>query len=335
MGEQWGDELRTRLEEAFAESGVHGRLSALEVLEGGRSGLTYAAELSVGNTVERVVVKAAPPGRAAVGRHDMARQAGILEALSEVGAVPTPRVLLRLADDDYHAFVMQRCVGEAFEPVLDSSDLALPGDLVSRRATSAATILAHLHRFDTSSHPVTSAEEVAALDVEVARWTATSETVDPTVAPGIDDLSRVLAASIPSTAQQAVLVHGDFRLGNIVYDGAAPSGVIDWEIWGVTDPGVDLGWFLVFCDPAAFPGIGAEAEGMPSPAKLLEAYQQAGGIVPDDIVWYDAFGRFKMAAIMAHNLRRHREGRHVDPYQEKLVPTIRRLVDTGLQLLQR
>jgi streptomycin 6-kinase len=40
-----------------------------------------------------------------------------------------------------------------------------------------------------------------------------------------------------------------------------------------------------------------------------------------------------MAAIMAHNLRRHREGRHIDPYQERLPPTIARLVQTGIDKL--
>ena len=50
----------------------------------------------------------------------------------------------------------------------------------------------------------------------------------------------------------------------------------------------------------------------------------------DDLAWFDALGRYKMAAIMGHNLRRHLEGRHHDPDQERLPDTIRRLIATGL-----
>jgi hypothetical protein len=53
----------------------------------------------------------------------------------------------------------------------------------------------------------------------------------------------------------------------------------------------------------------------------------------DDLAWFNALGRFKMAAIMGHNLRRHREGRHHDPAQEKLPATISRLIESGLDRL--
>ena len=55
--------------------------------------------------------------------------------------------------------------------------------------------------------------------------------------------------------------------------------------------------------------------------------------MPRDLAWFDALGRFKMAAIMGHNLRRHREGRHHDPDQEKLPATIERLIPTGTERL--
>ena len=68
---------------------------------------------------------------------------------------------------------------------------------------------------------------------------------------------------------------------------------------------------------------------MPSPDEVLAAYEDASGSAVEAWPWFDAFGRFKMAAIMAHNLRRHREGRHVDPFQERLPPTIAHLIETG------
>jgi streptomycin 6-kinase len=49
--------------------------------------------------------------------------------------------------------------------------------------------------------------------------------------------------------------------------------------------------------------------------------------------WFRALGRMKMAAIMGHNLRRHREGKHHDPDQERLPPTIAAMIRTALELL--
>ena len=72
---------------------------------------------------------------------------------------------------------------------------------------------------------------------------------------------------------------------------------------------------------------------MPTATELLGHYLDAGGRPIENLAWFEAFGRFKMAAIMAHNLRRHREGRHLDPFQEKLPPAIGRLVETGITKL--
>src|SRR5690606_8728813 len=126
------------------------------------------------------------------------------------------------------------------------------------------------------------------------------------------------------------VVHGDFRLGNILCDGAGLSGVIDWEIWGIADPRLDLGWFVAHFDAASYPGIGHAVDGLPGPDEVLARYEQAAGGPVEDWPWFDAFGRFKLAAIMGHNLRRHREGRHQDPFQERLPPTIERFIRTGL-----
>jgi len=127
-------------------------------------------------------------------------------------------------------------------------------------------------------------------------------------------------------------VHGDYRLGNIIANGSEPAALIDWEIWSPGDPRVELGWFLVFADGTNFPGVGREVPGLPDAVELVERYAD-GGPVPGDLTWFDALGRFKMAAIMGHNLRRHREGRHHDPDQERLPATIERLILTGTERL--
>ena len=118
------------------------------------------------------------------------------------------------------------------------------------------------------------------------------------------------------------------------FDGTRPTGLIDWEIWTYTHPGIDLGWFLVFCVADLFPGIGEPVAGLPNSAELVDRYR-AADVEVEDLAWFEAFCGFTMGAIMAHNLRRHREGRHIDPFQERLPPTIEALVRTGIAKLDR
>ena len=154
--------------------------------------------------------------------------------------------------------------------------------------------------------------------------------VPPHLVPDADQLHRRLAASVPP-AVEPTLVHGDYRLGNLICNGTEPAALIDWEIWSVGDPRVELGWFLVFADGSNFPGVGREVDGLPTAEELVERYAADGRPV-DDLPWFDALGRYKMAAIMGHNLRRHLEGRHHDPDQERLPDTIQRLIATGLSI---
>jgi aminoglycoside phosphotransferase (APT) family kinase protein len=315
------DVLADRVVAALREAGFDGEASAMEPMLGGHSGLTY--RIVVGD--RDLVVKAVPPGQRAVGRHDMLRQARILDALADTD-VPVPAV--RASEDPGDGegqgwFAMDLVRGESLEPVLD--DPAVPSDLAAARMRRAAEVLPRLHGVPLDSLPVDS-EPLHPHD-ELARWVRTMNAVPDELVPGAVDLRHLLSADIPDPVDP-VLVHGDYRLGNIISAGTEPAALIDWEIWSPGDPRVELGWFLVFADGSNFPGVGREVSGLPSAAELVELYTGPSVDLPD-LAWFDALGRFKMAAIMGHNLRRHREGRHHDPDQEKLPATIERLIATG------
>jgi aminoglycoside phosphotransferase (APT) family kinase protein len=287
-------------------------------MPGGHSGLTYRVETGAGP----FVVKSVPENQKAIGRHDMLRQARIIAALAPTG-VPVPAVV---ATDDAEPawFAMELVGGESLEPVLD--DPAVEPSLAAARMLRAAEILPALHDVPLDKVPV----DAAALSPrdELDRWARTMAAVPPHLVPEADRLHRLLADSVPA-AVEATLVHGDYRLGNLICNGTEPAALIDWEIWSVGDPRVELGWFLVFADGSNFPGVGREVAGLPTPEELVERYAADGRPV-DDLPWFDALGRYKMAAIMGHNLRRHLEGRHHDPDQERLPDTIHRLIATGL-----
>ena len=314
------DGLADRVSAALRRERPDLEVGALTRLPGGHSGLTYRVETSEAP----LVVKSVPENQKAVGRHDMLRQARIISALAPTD-VPVPAVV---ATDDVEPawFAMQLVDGESLEPVLDEP--AVQPSLAAQRMLRAAEILPALHDVPLDKVPV-DADPLSPAD-ELARWARTMAAVPPHLVPDADRLHERLSDGVPA-AVEPTLVHGDYRLGNLICEGTEPVALIDWEIWSVGDPRVELGWFLVFADGSNFPGVGREVPGLPTAAQLVDAYAADGRPV-EELAWFEALGRYKMAAIMGHNLRRHLEGRHHDPDQERLPDTIRRLIETGLAI---
>ncbi|WP_314034544.1 phosphotransferase family protein [Dietzia sp. CH92] len=314
-------QLRDRVIAGLEAAGVAGPFGELEPMLGGHSGLTYR----ISGADESFVIKSVPPGQKAIGRHDMLRQARIMTALADTD-VPVPGI--RATDETTPGwFAMDLVRGESLEPVLD--DPAVEPTLAAARMRRAAEVLPALHAVPLDSLPVDG--DVLSPADELKRWSRTMGAVPPELVPDAARFEELLSARIPD-AVDPVLVHGDYRLGNILSDGTEPAALIDWEIWSPGDPRVELGWFLVFADGTNFPGVGRVVEGLPSAEELIDTYSAAAGPLTD-FTWFDALGRFKMAAIMGHNLRRHREGRHHDPAQELLPDTINRLIVTGIERL--
>lgn len=320
--------LADRILEVAASAFPDAKVTSIRPLEGGHSGQTLLVKVD-GGPVPEFVAKSGALGRPPIGRHDALRQARLLKALEGRPGVHVPRVLATGVGEPA-IFFMTYEAGDATEPVLDGNGEMDPA-LVDERARAAARMLAHLQAVSPDEVGLGDEPALTVAD-ELARWSKTMSVVDQSLVVGADDLRAGLEATLPPEAPPAI-VHGDYRLGNILFDGPLPTGLIDWEIWSLTDPRVDLTWFLLSCDHLDFPGVGTIAPGMPDEAELIAEYENAGGW-SQDVAWFMAFSRFKMAAIMAHNLRRHREGRHHDPFQERLPPTIASLVQRGLQTLE-
>ena len=315
-------ELAERVRRRLAELHPGERAGRLADLPGGHSGLTYS--VSVG--AQRYVVKAVPPGQRPIGRNDVLRQAEVLRALGDF-VVPVPRVVAVDAEQPAW-FAMTYEAGEAVEPVLD--DAPLDPRLARDRMLRLAGVLRQLHALDVATLGLPAPDPLDPC-AELERWSKTMRAVPPQLRPGSARLLRRLGERVPDPVAP-VLVHGDFRLGNVLFAGTRPRAVVDWEIWSVGDPRTDLGWFLVFADHTTFPGVGHAVPGLPSEDELLAAYA-GDGEVPPDMAWFRALGRMKMAAIMGHNLRRHREGKHHDPVQEQLPPTIAALIASARSIL--
>ncbi|MFE5842342.1 phosphotransferase family protein [Streptomyces niveus] len=315
-------ELTPRVHRRLARLHPGAAMGELRTLPGGHSGLTYT--VTAGDLT--YVVKAVPPGQRPIGRNDVLRQARVLRVLSGQ-AVPVPGLVA--VDETQPAwFAMEFAAGEAVEPVLDTPEVAAA--TARTRMLGIATVLRRLH--DTDIHaPGLDAPEPLDPAGELDRWSRTMRAVPAELRPGGDALLARLAGDLPE-ALPPVLLHGDFRLGNVLCVGECASAVVDWEIWSVGDPRTDLGWFLLFADHHNFPRLGRAVPGLPTEAELLDAYADGEPALPA-MDWFRALGRMKMAAIMGHNLRRHREGKHHDPDQERLPPTIAAMIRTARDLL--
>jgi aminoglycoside phosphotransferase (APT) family kinase protein len=151
------------------------------------------------------------------------------------------------------------------------------------------------------------AEPVVGPSAEIERWYRLLETVDPTLVPGWRDIGVSLRTSVPA-ALPAAIVHGDFRLGNLLATGERITAVIDWEIWSVGDPRIDVGWFLVNADPATYRRPTPYVGSTPSPDELADIYTATLGTAVPRLSWFQGLACFKSAAtwalIVKHNRRR-------------------------------
>jgi aminoglycoside phosphotransferase (APT) family kinase protein len=312
------DELRRRL----AGAGI----ANVTPLTGGASSLTFRGE----RDGRRVVVKVAPPGVEPVVHRDVLRQARIMKTLA-VTRVPVPVVLWEDSGDPPHTpplFVMSHVEGDCIEPLFDGCPPAL--DLIERYRNACRTMAA-LH----SLSPIDlglGGEPVLEPVAEVQRWCDTLRTVDAALVPGWPGVRDELLQRAPKAMGPSV-IHGDFRLGNMMAVGAHINAVIDWEIWSVGDPRIDAGWFFINCDPDTYRRVAAAAGVAPPIAELTALYQRELGREVTDLAWFTALACFKSAATWSLIVKHNRRRRSPRPELEAMAATLPRLLRRARSML--
>lgn len=294
-------ELTRRAQTAAQRWAPGCQVEQVRFLPGGTVSLVYTADIRRPSGLDRVVLKVAPPGLEPKRNRDVLRQARCIAALGEVPGVAVPSVLFT-DDGDPPAvppfFATPFLAGECVEPLLVAPTAPVPPEISRARAFAAVDILVAMRRADAASlglaeEPVTTPAD------EVRRWVRTLETVPDDLREGYPAAAEALLAAAPDLVGPAV-VHGDYRLGNMLCDGTTIRGVIDWELWTVSDPRIDLSWMLFFTDEADHPsarhGI---VSGMPARAELLSHYENSYGEATKDLEWFDALTCFKEGAAMA------------------------------------
>jgi aminoglycoside phosphotransferase (APT) family kinase protein len=299
-------------------------------MPGGASSLTYAGQR--GN--QRVVVKVAPPGVPPIAHRDVLRQARIMRALNPT-PVPVPDLLFEDPGDppdEPPLFVMSFLDGISCEPLFEDVDCG-PGPVVAERFKNAAATLAQLHRLEPAAVGLTS-ESVTGLRDEVERWCRTLETTDAKLAPGWREVATSLRFSAPQPLPPAI-VHGDFRLGNLLVEQSRVTAVIDWEIWSVGDPRVDVGWFLINCDPRTYRRPTRYAEAVPPVDELAAIYREAMGSEVPELDWFRALACFKSVATWSLIVKHNRRRSEPDPELEAMASVLPHLLARAGELLAK
>ncbi|HEY2385989.1 MAG TPA: phosphotransferase family protein [Candidatus Binatia bacterium] len=290
-------------------AGVPVTVEGLRRLAGGASRETWLFQATVGGDAPRQLVLRRDPGPTSVDS-DRAHEYRVLQAMHASG-VPVPAVHW-LGDDPEplgaRFFVMDFVPGETLAR-------RLLRDAAYERARTAMTgqlgaILARIHGVDVAAHgldflPVALAGRSPAAH-ELERYEQLYRGLAPEPHPVIELALRWLGTRTPQ-ARRRTLVHGDYRIGNVLFDADGVRAILDWELAHQGDPMEDLGWMCVkawrFGGASPVGGIGTRED-------LFAAYTAAGGgpVDPEVVHFWEVFGNMKWAVICIAQARTFLDG---------------------------
>ncbi len=292
--------------------GFRGPLSATK-FKGGQSNPTYRIDAASG----RYVLRRKPPGPLLASAHAVDREFRVLEALHG-SAVPVARPLLLCRDESVIGsmfYLMEFVDGRIFwDPALPELDAA------QRRATYAeiVRVMAALHALDPAAVGLSDYGKPGNYFArQIARWSEQYQASQTRPIAAMDALIEALPQRCPADDGRVSLVHGDFRIDNLMFAQDAPRvlAVVDWELSTLGHPLADLGYFcmaLRLPRNPALPGLGnldRAAAGIPGEAELLADYAAAGGSAgPGDWPFVLAFSFFRLAAIAQGVAKRAEQG---------------------------
>jgi aminoglycoside phosphotransferase (APT) family kinase protein len=278
-------------------------------IPGGRSNLTYRIDDDAGRSV---VLRRPPLGSVLRTAHDMSREWRVISAMSAT-AVPVPAPLA-FGDESVigaHFYVMEHVPGHIIAEPPDAT--VLP---VAARHTCGhelVRVLTLLHELEPCNIGLADfGRHGDYIARQLHRWHKQVNISRTRPIPAIDELHRLLASAIPAQ-QRTSVVHGDYRLGNVIVDGGGRvRAVLDWELSTLGDPLADVGWLLSWWeqleDECAGTTAATVAGGFPARQDMLRVYGDLSGLDTTDIEYYVAFARWRGACIGEGVYARYRSG---------------------------
>lgn len=322
---------------------LDGYAGPLEVtkFQGGQSNPTFLLKTPARN----YVLRRKPPGVLLKSAHAVDREYRVQKALYG-SDVPVAKMYLLCEDDDVIGsafYIMDHVDGRNY------ADPTMPEMTPAHRAgviDEMNRVLAALHDVDIDAAGLSDYGPPGNyFERQVGRWSKQYRASETETIPAMEELMEKLAAEMPEDDGQRTLVHGDYRIDNMIFakEGTDCLAVLDWELSTIGHPFADLAAVIMQWQmPAGSEGRGLagidRAElGLPSDAEFIARYCERrglGGI--DNFGYYLAFNFFRMAAIIQGVLKRALDGNASNPERAmkvgRYVPVF---AQHGLEALKR
>jgi aminoglycoside phosphotransferase (APT) family kinase protein len=303
--------------------------------QGGQSNPTYHLQ----TPDAAYVLRKKPPGKLLPSAHAVDREFAVQRALAGSG-VPVPKMHVLCTDDSIIGtmfYVMDAIPGRVFP------DRLLPGCTAGERAAmydDMNRVMAALHRVDYTEVGLDSfGRPQGYIARQIDRWSRQYIASNMGDAPEMEKLAAWLPAHLPDTEMSAI-VHGDFRLGNLIFHPTEPRvvAVLDWELATLGHPLSDLAYNCIpWHTPPEESGIaGAETPGIPTEHDYAAAYYRRMGLTdPPDLDFYIVFSLFRWAAIAAGVYRRALDGNAADAEAVEVGSKYKTLARRAWELAQK
>jgi len=315
---------------------------AVHQIAGGRSNLTYRVDDAAGASW---VLRRPPLHGVLPSAHDMAREHRVIAALAGT-PVPVPATFGLCQDPSVTGapFYVMAYVDGVVPRDEATVAASLDEPARARAADSLVDALVALHAVDPERVGLGQlGRRSGYLERQLARWQRQLSESRTRPLPALDEVHRRLAANLPAQLGPARIVHGDFRLDNVVLSPAGQvRAVLDWELCTLGDPLADVGLLLVYW---AEPGdqtlpLGAAPTvmaGFPGRAAIAEAYAARSGRDLSRLDVYVAFASWKLAVILEGVVARHATGAYGegDDTWRGFAEVVVELADRALELTDR
>ena len=322
------EQIATALDDwAKVKFGSTATVDGLKRLSGGASQETWAFTVT-GPGADRPLILRRAPGGVSQARSSeaigLAMEADLLTRAAAAG-VPVPPVLgvSGAGTDLGQAFIMDRISGETIgRKILRDEEFAEARRVLARQCGEA---LAGIHSISTDALPDLPVSDGLS---QLTKYESIYHAFN-LPRPVFELAIAWLKANAPEPLP-VVLVHGDFRLGNLMIDAQGLASVLDWELAHIGDPREDIAWLCV--NSWRFGQADKRVGGFGDLPDLLEAYAAAGGgrFSPRDIDWWEMLGSLKWGIMCMIMYGAYRSG--ADPSVERAAIG-RRVSETEIDLV--
>lgn len=293
-------------------------LDTITRFSGGQSNPTY--KITSGN--QSYVMRAKPMGKLLPSAHQVAREFQVMQALAQTD-VPVPQMYHLSGDNSplgTQFFVMELLDGNIhWDPALPLLD----SNTRTKMYTAMAETLAALHRVDPVDVGLSDYGRAGNyFDRQVARWNKQYRAAETDKIADIDWVIDWLVDNTPADDGQVRIVHGDFRMDNIMFspDNSHVIGLLDWELSTLGNPMADIAYQCMCLRlpqdglVKGLAGIDRTALGIPSEQDYVAAYCTKRGVdAPDAWGFYMTFAYFRLIAILQGVIKRAMDGNASNP----------------------